>query len=148
VDYRIRGFTPEDLDAVVLLEERTFGKEAFSRDVFLDLYTGSKDTFLVAVTEQELIGYVSALTDNSVGYISSIAVDGAFRRMGIGEALFSAIQELLITNGVRHLALHVREENSAAIALYHKLGFVVMKRIRHYYGQNEPGLLMQKLLSS
>ncbi len=55
------------------------------------------------------------------------------RRLGIGRAILEESSSALINLGIRTVELEVRESNSAARALYKKIGFVRTGRRRNYY---------------
>ncbi len=67
----------------------------------------------------------------------NIAVDGAFRRRGVGRALVESMP------GGR-LFIEVRESNGGARALYERAGFTVLGRRRGYYhSPEEDGIVME-----
>ena len=77
----------------------------------------------------------------------NVAVSPQFRRMGIGEALVSALARELKTAGNEKLTLEVRASNENAIALYQKLSFVQIGRRPNYYrNPKEDALILQKIL--
>ena len=65
--------------------------------------------------------------------IIDIRVGEAFRRTGIGESLLTQSFEKLCLSKIRSVFLEVRSSNTAALALYAKLGFAVMGRRENYY---------------
>ncbi len=71
--------------------------------------------------------------------VVSLAVDRRFRRMGVARQLLShALREQ--SPEIRTVSLEVREDNSGARALYERLGFRVIRRIRRYYPDGTTGL--------
>ena len=65
--------------------------------------------------------------------IIDIRVGEAFRRTGIGESLLTQSFEKLRLSEIRSVFLEVRSSNTAALALYAKLGFAMMGRRENYY---------------
>ena len=65
--------------------------------------------------------------------IIDIRVGEAFRWTGIGESLLTQSFEKLRLSEIRSVFLEVRSSNTAALALYAKLGFAVMGRRENYY---------------
>ena len=65
--------------------------------------------------------------------IIDIRVGEAFRRTGIGESLLTQSFEKLRLSEIRSVFLEVRSSNTAALALYEKLGFAMMGRRENYY---------------
>ena len=78
-------------------------------------------------------------------YITSIVVRPEFQGQGIGREAM----EILISgelNGVRRIDLVTHPDNTKAIAMYTKLGFVAESKKENYYGDGEPRLVMSKTL--
>jgi len=65
--------------------------------------------------------------------IIDIRVGEAFRRTGIGESLLTQSFEKLRLSEIRSVFIEVRSSNTAALALYEKLGFAKMGRRKNYY---------------
>ena len=65
--------------------------------------------------------------------IIDIRVVERFRRTGIGESLLTQSFEKLRLSKIRSVFLEVRSSNTAALALYEKLGFAMMGRRENYY---------------
>ncbi len=57
-------------------------------------------------------------------YVGNVAVSPQFRRRGIGHKLLEFAENFAIENEMKKLSLMVEIENSAAIALYEKYGFL------------------------
>ncbi len=146
MNYAIRAFAPADLPAVLRLEQRCFGDEAWSRNEFAGMYHFGPDMFFVATADHQLIGYICGMMEGREGYIGSIGVDPAARRSGLGTALFDAIKQQFIDHGATTIMLHVRPTNEPALALYRKLGFEIETTEPDYYGVDQPGLYMRRTL--
>ena len=56
-----------------------------------------------------------------------------FQRTGIGESLLTQSFEKLHLSEIQSVFLEVRSSNTAALALYEKLGFTMMGRRENYY---------------
>ena len=65
--------------------------------------------------------------------IIDIRVVERFRRTGIGESLLTQSFEKLRLSEIQSVFLEVRSSNTPALALYEKLGFVMMGRRENYY---------------
>ena len=72
----------------------------------------------------------------------------AHRGRGIGSRMLATTLELALVRGIRRSELIVRSDNSAAIALYRRFGFVEEGRCRNYLcidGVDYDALLMARL---
>ena len=65
--------------------------------------------------------------------IIDIRVSEAYRRQGVGESLLTQCFEKFRSSEIRTVFLEVSASNTAALALYEKLGFVTMGRRENYY---------------
>ena len=104
------------------------------------------ELFLVAIVENHVVGYVSAVVrQEGVGHIVSLCVHPAYRRKGIGIALMEEIERRLRNIfGICKFRLEVRVSNAPAINLYRKLGYRIINRIEQYYHDGEDAYLMMK----
>lgn len=108
----------------------------------------------VAEAEGQVVGYVlTKLEDEGLaqcrGHITSLAVSGPFRKLGIAENLMKAAEKALHeVYKVTSITLHVRVSNSAATRLYReKLGFEVYITDQKYYADGEDAFGMRKFFS-
>jgi len=109
--------------------------DTFSSNPYVKLYTYSVDKKIVAFIQYEDI-YDRFELDN-------IYVLKEYRNRGIA----SSLMEFMINEGKKkkiiNITLEVREDNTNAINLYKKYGFVE-KAIRNNYYENCNGILMEK----
>ena len=88
------------------------------------------EAHLVAELNGNVVGYIrlkppTRLPENAhVMQVQGLAVDPSARRRGIGATLLTAAMERLRERGTRKLTLRVLSTNTAAIALYERLGFI------------------------
>jgi len=75
----------------------------------------------VDVSEQEMMLPTHSIAEGM--YLSTMAVDVAARRSGVGRVLLSAAEEGASARGAEGLWLHVERSNDAAIALYESAGY-------------------------
>ena len=110
----------------------------------------SLDGALAAVAGDDIIGWLHVeQTPFGFGEIGML-VASEWRGRGVGSALLEAAIERARERGMHKLSLSVFAHNTAAIALYHKFGFVDEgRRIRHFRRANgelwdafEMGLLL------
>ncbi len=99
--------------------------------------TGQKRTALVVEQDGQLAGFMIGRQVGDEWEIENIAVTGSAQRSGLGTRLLTEFLQLVHARGGQTVFLEVRESNSAARALYRKLGFVEAGRRRQYY-ENPP----------
>jgi ribosomal protein S18 acetylase RimI-like enzyme len=124
--YQIRPFRDADGDAVVALWEACDLVRPWNdprKDIERKLRV-RPDMFLVA-TADELIGTVMVGYEGHRGWINYLAVDGAWRRRGIGRGLMAEAERLLAAAGCPKVNLQVRAENAEVIAFYRAIGYTV-----------------------
>lgn len=87
------------------------------------------------------------------GHITAVSVAEDYRRLGIAANLIEQVEAISEKKKCYYVDLYVRASNTVAVKLYEKLGYIVYRRIKDYYGgtkddeQDEDGLDMRKSLS-
>jgi ribosomal protein S18 acetylase RimI-like enzyme len=76
------------------------------------------DLFLVAETQDKLIGTVIGGFDGRRGMIYHLAVDAAFRQQGVGSLLMDEVEHRLKAKGCLKCYLMVTVENENAMRFY------------------------------
>ncbi len=130
--------------AIAQLERENFSMP-WSESVLLSELSRPLSLWLVAIKENEVVGYVGAQIVPDEADMMNIAVSSSCRRIGIGRQLVIRLIAELQQQGVRSLSLEVRASNSPAISLYTELGFEVVGRRPGYYKMpKEDALIMRK----
>jgi len=127
---KIRRFKIEDIDRILDIEQQAFPKTAYSKGTFLTYASSFPDTFVVAETGGDIVGYI--IFDMS-GHVHSTAVESTYRTKGFGKMLFM----YALRCAEKGLWLEVRSKNTGAIEFYRKLGMKVVRRISDYYGSDD-----------
>jgi ribosomal-protein-alanine N-acetyltransferase len=141
----IRQANLEDVDKVYELETLCF-KDPYPKKLLFLLLSLYPELFLVAEAGHRIVGYVSGLIRrDGYGHIVSICVHPEHRGKGLGTLMMRSIEIILKENfGICRYLLEVRVSNNAAIKLYHKLGYSIVKTIPKYYLDGEDAYLMIK----
>ena len=101
--------------------------------------------WLVAVDGDLVVGYVGSQSVMGEADIMNVAVDPAYRRMGVAKNLLVRLERDLSAKEVYSLTLEVRASNAPAITLYDSLGFVqVGRRPNYYHKPKEDALILRK----
>lgn len=131
------------LPAIAAIEEACFPADPWPADMIGRLI----DRFAVAAEEDAVMGYLVLSTVLDEGSIDNVAVDPAFRRRGVGDALVADAIRRGREQALAFLTLEVRSGNEAALRLYEKHGFVPVGRRKNYYEKpREDAILMTLVL--
>jgi ribosomal-protein-alanine acetyltransferase len=137
------------LDRLYEIETECFVEEAFTKKQIALLLTDYNSISLVAREDGEIVGFIVGVIypDGKTlsGHIVTIDVSPSHRRKGIGQTLLQETECIFVQKGVRTCLLEVREDNTAAIGLYRKLGYKDIGRLENYYG-NAHGIYLKKVL--
>jgi ribosomal-protein-alanine N-acetyltransferase len=146
---RLRPLAAGDLDAVVAIEEDTFG-DPWSKRSFAATLRQPHVQGLAAVDAGEvLVGYGLSTRVADEAEILNIAVLASRRGQGIGRQLVDALLEGLKEGGIRTVFLEVRRSNEAAIGLYRAVGFRPLGvRPAYYATPREDALTMSLQFAS
>ena len=140
----IRKMTMDDLDTVVEIEKECFSVP-WSKQGFMDALQKTDAYYIVAVTDDRVVGYCGAYGVCDEADINQVAVTGNYRRSGIGERMVRQLLDGLKERGYLYTTLEVRKSNTAAIALYEKLGFVSEGIRKNFYEKpTEDAVIMRK----
>ena len=130
---RIRPMTASDIPVVAAMEKLIF-PDPWSESVFAETLSLPIGTNLVADDDNGLIcGYLCAQTVADEIQIHNVAVDLACRRQGIGRLLLEDAEREGAVRGAVCAILEVRITNTAALAMYARMGYRRIGRRRAYY---------------
>jgi len=97
---------------------------------------------LVAADGFDVVGHGGVIFLADEAHVSTIAVDPACQRSGIGAALLLALFWAAVYSGCRALTLEVRSGNEAALGLYRKFGLAPAGVRRGYYADTDEDALV------
>lgn len=142
-----RHMTVDDIPQVYIVERRSF-PNPWSKNIFLaELTRNDTAVYIVAETEERVVGYAGMWIILDEGHITNIAVDPTYRSQGIGQGLLDELTKLAVERGAIAMTLEVRVSNAEAQSLYTKLGFVPRGIRKGYYQDNkEDALIMWREL--
>jgi len=156
-DRSLRRFTPSDLDAVININ-RVCLPENYAAYFFMDTFNTHPESFIVAESQGNVVGYIMCRVEHGFsdlkklrfakkGHVISVAVMPDFRRLGMGSALVKDALSALSNLHVDECYLEVRISNDAAITLYRRLGFDIVRTIPRYYYDSSDAYVMAKELT-
>ncbi len=137
------------LDQLFKIEEKCFDQEAFSKRQIAYLLTDYNTIALAAKADNNIVGFIIAQVEveenTEFGHIITINVAPNFRRQKIATKMLREMENLLKQKSINECRLEVREDNHAAIKLYHTLGYQTVGKLERYYGTKH-GLYLKKIL--
>lgn len=103
----------------------------FERDRALDSVTAQEDR------DKSIAGFVVAHSiRHRYGRILTLDILPDARRFGLGTKLMLACEERLRSSGCREVFLETAVNNDAALRLYRKLGYQVLRTLPDYYSSH------------
>ena len=143
----LRVATPADLDAIMLIEHRSFPSDAWSAESMAAELASPHGRYLVDEHEGVIIGYggVRALQGSADADIQTIALDADHRGGGRGRALLRALLDAAADRGAREVFLEVRADNPTAEGLYLSEGFEEIGRRPHYYQPDDVDAVVMRV---
>ncbi|MDR7376471.1 ribosomal protein S18 acetylase RimI-like enzyme [Rhodoferax ferrireducens] len=126
----VRSISTADLDGVYRLLLNNGWAHRIGGVAQLAQLVSASQRVVVALVDNELVGFARAITDGiSNGYISMVVVAEPFRRQGIGQALVDAI-----IGSDKTITWVLRAGRDGAAEFFKKLGFtessIAMERPR------------------
>ncbi|MCL2082781.1 MAG: ribosomal protein S18-alanine N-acetyltransferase [Oscillospiraceae bacterium] len=132
--------TEENVHEISSLEKLSFSKP-WSRQALIDTLKSPLTHYFGIRQEARLVGYGGIQIVLDEGYITNIAVDPTFRKIGVGSSILYAILDY--SAELSFVTLEVRAGNIAAQKLYEKFGFTVSGiRPGYYDSPTEDAVIM------
>lgn len=129
----IREMGTRDIPAVAAMESEVF-PDPWTEEMFREALTLSNSVNLVVEDgDGSLCGYLCGQTVVDEIQIHNVAVAGTHRRRGIGRSLLEYAEQQGTERGVVCAILEVRTTNTAALAMYDRMGYRRIGRRRAYY---------------
>ena len=143
----LRDATPDDLDAIMAIENRSFPTDAWSSETMAAELASPHGRYLVDDEEGVVVGYggVRALIGSADADIQTIALLAEHRGRGRGRALLRALLSAAAERGAREVFLEVRADNPPAEGLYLAEGFEEIARRPHYYQPDDVDAIVMRL---
>jgi ribosomal protein S18 acetylase RimI-like enzyme len=150
-DFSIRRPRLEDLDQLLIIENRCFRAHRFTRKDFEYHLKNPASIFAVAERANKIVGYIAGIIHRGPGFplakIYSMAVLHGSRNSGVGSSLLKYFEREAGKRKSHFATLEVRKSNQSARALYLHSGYEVVNELQDYYAPGSAGLRMRKNLS-
>jgi ribosomal-protein-alanine N-acetyltransferase len=135
---------PSDIKDILEIECNSFATP-WSELSFLNEMTNLQSITKVAVSVNNVIGYICTKYILDEGHILNLAVLHDFRRQGVATTLMNYVLNELKEKGCRFLYLEVRVSNQTAIKFYERFGFRIVSLRKNYYNSpTEDAALMMR----
>ena len=138
-----------DIPILVGLEKSIFPESPWSAAQFREELSGVPRTrkYLVALDENELIGYSGIAIAGDVADIHTLSIVPTHRNRGIASEMLRQLESWAMEKGIHAFMLEMREGNAEAQPLYEKHGYSVVSRRDNYYAPGIHALIMRKELA-
>lgn len=146
---KIREMKYLDIDKVFEIEKSSF-YIPWSKKSFMDELKKNKlAEYLVAIVDNEVVGYAGIWFIITEGHITNIAVEEKYRNQGVGSTLLDELINICISRDMIGITLEVSNFNTKAIKLYEKKGFKIEGIRKNYYADiKADALIMWKMLDT
>ena len=144
IEVRFEPLTPQQLDAVVSLEQQAYA-HAWTRSHFQDALTSGYQAQMLLAGDT-LLGYFIAMKGVDEVHLLNITVAPAYQRQGWARVMLEALAIWAKGQGAQWLWLEARVGNVRALHVYKSQGFGRMGQRKNYYpsagGQREDAVVM------
>lgn len=141
----IRAMDITDLERIVELEHILFTSAWDTSDFIYEILENEFSYNFVLEDKGIIVGYVGVWIMYKQSQITTIGIDPAYQRLGLGRMLMEEMIAFARKQGAIVMSLEVRVSNDKAISLYQGLGFQKEAIRKNYYqDNNEDAYLMVK----
>lgn len=139
IQYRL--METRDVPGVFKVDQACFNHN-WTQDSYLEETKNMLSNYVVAETDEEIIGFGGFWQIIDEAHITNIAVLTEYRKIGVGQGIMNALCALAREKGCSSMTLEVRANNQPAILFYQKNCFTQEGRRKDYYGNGLDGLIM------
>jgi ribosomal protein S18 acetylase RimI-like enzyme len=142
--YSITQANWRDVGELRQLEKECFGEDSWPLWDIIGVLTMPGVVRLKAVMNERMVGFIGGDVQRgeNTGWITTLGVFPAQRRLGIAAALLAECETQM---GMNHVKLCVRKSNDPAILLYKRAGYQQIDIWHRYYSGGEDALVLEKI---
>ncbi len=122
IDITIRPIEERDIKRLAEIEADSFATP-WSEQSFRELLSIDYARYLVAETDETVVGSAGMRIVAGEGDIDNVVVERSYRGQGIAQKLIEELIKAGEAEGVKEFTLEVRVSNAPAIHAYEKAGF-------------------------
>ena len=139
---KIKNGTEKDLDRILLIENRVFHENAWTRELIRSELNGSSDRQTWVIGKDDVIvGYCMVRFGSGEFHLLNMAVDTSYQMKGLGTKLINHFLDLI--SGNCSVFLEVNKTNIIARKIYADLNFKNIGMRKNYYNDGCDALLMK-----
>jgi [ribosomal protein S18]-alanine N-acetyltransferase len=140
----LRRATPDDIPSIIALEREVPTLVHWSEQTYQAVFQpGAPDRSLLVIDDDGAVrAFLIARFSVNECELENLVVAAAYRRRGLGKQLLNSLIATARQRNVERILLEVRESNTAARALYEKIGYQLNGRRRAYYNHPQEDALM------
>jgi len=139
-----RKMVKEDAAGVEIVEKASFGMP-WSRQSFWEAAVNKDAYYLLALDENEIVGYAGTWLVADEAHIMNVAIAPMHRMMGLGRKMMVELIRIVKEKGITAMTLEVRPSNTVARKLYEKMGFKSVGLRKGYYEDNKEDAMIMWL---
>jgi ribosomal-protein-alanine N-acetyltransferase len=139
-----RKMVKEDAAGVEIVEKASFGMP-WSRQSFWEAAVNKDAYYLLALDENEIVGYAGTWLVADEAHIMNVAIAPMHRTMGLGRKMMVELIRIVKEKGITAMTLEVRPSNTVARKLYEKMGFKSVGLRKGYYEDNKEDAMIMWL---
>ena len=146
----IRVATPDDIAALLEIEERSFDSDRLSRRSFRHLLTEGNSVTLIDQDGANVRGYITVLfrADVSLARVYSIATAPDYLALGVAGGLLDAAEQLALAHNCMAVRLEIRKDNTPSQRLFLRRGYALYGTHDGYYEDGMDALRFEKSLAA
>jgi ribosomal-protein-alanine N-acetyltransferase len=147
--FSFRPATEEDLPLILAIEKMAYPLP-WKEEAFRAEFTKDYSEFLVLTddeTDSKLVGYIVYWLQGDECHVLNVTVDLNWRGLGLAMRLMRRAIDDAIHKDMQRVFLEVRKSNTAAIALYQKMGFFIDHAKKNFYDNGDDAYFMTLLLN-
>lgn len=145
----IREYRRDDFETLYQIDRACYPPGTYyPRPVLREYIAAEGAATLLAEANGQIAGFIIVQDHGrGLGHVITIDVLADFRRAGLGSALLRAGELWLGSRGATRVRLETAVDNLAAIALFQKFGYQVVRFLPDYYRDASDAYLMEKHLA-
>jgi [ribosomal protein S18]-alanine N-acetyltransferase len=143
----VRPWTPDDDAFVAELSEESFGEYDVGPSRYL-LHATHRHGIRtwIALENEQPVGMLVLGRDASTWWVLAVAVTARARARGIGGRLMHVAERHALERGGRQLSLFTADSNLAALDLFLRRGFRIVRRQARFYARKQDACRLDKQL--